>query len=75
MKKQTVYWVPKPGALTVLAMLFMAASAVLRVIWAAGEEGLPSSVFWFQVVLPLAANVVFMLTLLESHRDLSLIHI
>ena len=69
MKKQTVYWVPKPGALTVLAMLFMAASAVLRVIWAAGEEGLPSSVFWFQVVLPLVANISFIIIVLRDGRE------
>ena len=36
MKKKTVYWVPKIGALTILAALFMAASAVLRLIWAGG---------------------------------------
>ena len=69
MRKKTVYWVPKLGALALLSMLFMACSALVRVVWACGEPALSRAVFWFQVVLPLAANVVFVLTLLESHRD------
>ena len=49
MKKKSVYWLEKLGILAALSMLFMAASAVLRIVWAAGEE-LPAPVFWFQVV-------------------------
>ena len=49
-------------------MIFMAASAVLRIVWAAGEA-LSSAVFWLQVVLPLAANVSFIVILLRDSRD------
>ena len=68
MKKKSVYWLPKLGILAALSMLFMAASAVLRIVWAAGEE-LPAPVFWFQVVLPLAANVSFLVIVLRDSRD------
>ena len=44
MKKKSVYWLEKLGVLAGLSMLFMAASAVLRIVWAAGEE-LSASVF------------------------------
>lgn len=69
MREKTVYWVPKLGTLALLSILFMVCSAVVRVVWACGEPALSQAVFWFQVVLPLAANLVFVLTLLESHRD------
>ncbi|MCF2664591.1 prepilin peptidase [Oscillibacter valericigenes] len=69
MKKKTVYWVPKIGVLTVLAALFMAASAVLRLIWAGGETGVTRGLFWFQIVLPLLANVSFEIILFRDGRD------
>ena len=68
MKKKCVYWLPKLGVLAALSMIFMAASAVLRIVWAAGEA-LSSAVFWLQVVLPLAANVSFIVILLRDSRD------
>ena len=69
MRKETVYWVPKIGALAVLAALFMAASGVLRVIWACGESMVPGGVFWFQIVLPLLVNVSFLMILFRDGRD------
>ena len=69
MKKKTVYWVPKIGALAILAALFMAASAVLRLIWAGGEAGITRGLFWFQIVLPLLANVSFVIILFRDGRD------
>jgi len=69
MKKKTVYWLPKLGILAVLSMLFMAASAVVRIVWACGEDALSRSVFWFQVVLPLLANVSFIPILLRDGKE------
>ena len=68
MKKKSVYCLPKLGLLAGLSIMFMAASAVLRIVWAAGEE-LPASVFWLQVALPLAANAGFILIVLRDSRD------
>ena len=69
MRRKTIYWVPKLGVLALLSIIWMVCSGVIRVVWACGEPELSRSVFWFQIVLPLMANVIFVLTVLESHRD------
>ena len=69
MKKKTVYWLPKLGTLAVLSMLFMLASAVVRIVWVCGEEQLSRSVFWFQVVLPLMANFAFIPIVLRDGKE------
>lgn len=69
MKKKTVYWLPKLGVLAVLSMLFMLASAVVRIVWACGEDQLSRAVFWFQVILPLLANFAFIPIVLRDGRE------
>ena len=69
MKKKTVYWLPRVNALVLLSALFMAASGVIRIVWACGERPLPGAVFWPQVVLPLAANLSFVAILFRDGRD------
>lgn len=69
MKKTTVYWIPKIGALAIFSMLFMVCSAVARIVWAAGEEAIPRSTLWFQILLPLLANVTFVAILLRDGRE------
>lgn len=69
MKKKTVYWLPKLGILAVLSMMFMLASAIVRIAWACGEEQLSRPVFWFQVVLPLVANFSFLPIVLRDGKD------
>ena len=68
MEKRWVYWLPKLGGLAALSMALMAASGVIRVVWAAGET-LPPFTFWTQVVLPLAANVSFLVIVARDGRD------
>ena len=69
MKNRTVYWLPKLGILAILSMLFMLASAGVRIVWACGEEQLPRAVFWLQVVLPVVANLLFIPILLRDSKD------
>ena len=69
MKTKTVYWLPRVNALAVLSALFMAASGVVRIVWACGEQGLSAAVFWLQVALPLLANVTFLAILFRDGRD------
>jgi len=69
MKKRTVYWLPKLGVAAILSMAFMLVSAVVRIVWACGEEELSRSVFWFQVILPLLANVVFIPIVLRDGKE------
>ena len=69
MKKKTVYWVPKIGILAILSALFMACSAAARLIWTAGEAELPRSILWFQVYLPLLANVAFIVILFRDGKE------
>lgn len=68
MKKRSVYYLPRLGVLGVLAMVFMALSGIVRIIWAAGED-LDGVTFWFQVVLPLISNVSFLAIVARDRRD------
>ena len=63
MKKRVVYAVPGGGLtmLAALSVLLMLGSAVIRIVWAAGEQGMSSGFFWMQIVLPVAACVLFIL--------------
>ena len=69
MKKRTVYWVPKLGILAVLSMVFMLASAIIRIAWVCGESALPADFVWTQVVLPIVANFSFVVILLRDGKD------
>ena len=69
MRRKTIYWVAGNSPLVILSVLFMVCSAVVRIVWACGEEAVSPLTLWFQILLPIAANVIFVLTLLESGRD------
>lgn len=69
MREKTVYWVARNHPLVILSVLFMVCSAVVRIVWACGEVAVSRPALWFQILLPIAANLVFVLTLLESGRD------
>ena len=71
MKKRVVYAVPGGGLtmLAALSVLLMLGSAVIRIVWAAGEQGMSSAFFWMQIVLPVAACVLFILMVLADRKD------
>ena len=69
MKQRTAYWIPTINVLVILAVLCMLGSAVVRIVFYAGERFIPGSILAFQILLPLAANVLFALLLLTSGRD------
>ena len=71
MKKRVVYAVPGGGLtmLAALSVLLMLGSAVIRIVWAAGEQGMSSGFFWMQIVLPVAACVLFILMVLADRKD------
>ena len=69
MKQRTAYWIPTINVLVILAALCMLGSAVVRIVFYAGERFIPGSILAFQILLPLAANVLFALLLLTSGRD------
>ena len=69
MKNRSVYWLPRLGVLAILSALFMLASGVVRLVWAVGAAEVSRSLFWFQMALPLLANVTFIIILLRDGRD------
>ena len=69
MKNRSVYWLPRLGVLAILSALFMLASGAVRLVWAVGVESAPRNLFWFQMVLPLLANITFIIILLRDGRD------
>ena len=69
MKKKTVYWVPRVNALVILSALCMVCSAVVRTVWAHGETAISRPMFWLQILLPIAANLLFALTALTDCRE------
>ena len=64
-----MYWIPKMGILVVLSLVFMLASAVIRIAWVCGEDALPAAFVWTQVVLPLVANLSFVAIVLRDGKD------
>ena len=69
MKKKTCYFLPRVGPMALSAVLLMAASAVLRIVWSCGEAALPDGFFWIQIVLPLLANLTFVIIVFRDGRD------
>ena len=67
--KKTVYWIPKINGLVILSALCMVCSAVVRIIWACGETAISRPVLWFQIFLPLAANLLFVLMVFTDSQD------
>ena len=68
MKKRIVYWVPKLNIVVILSMVFMLASAVLRLVWLCGDD-VSGWLFWSQGALPLLANLTFLTIVLRDSRD------
>ena len=69
MKKTTIYYLPGINALAVLSALCMVCSAVARIAWAWGEADFSRPVLWLQILLPLTANVSFVLMLFRDGTD------
>ena len=69
MKNRSVYWLPRFGVMAILAALLMLASGAVRLVWACGVDAPSRSLFWLQMVLPLLANVSFIIILLRDGRD------
>ena len=69
MKQRTAYWIPTINVLVILAALCMLGSAVVRIVFYAGERFIPGSILAFQILLPLAATVLIALLLLTRGRD------
>lgn len=70
MKQQrTVYYIPGINGLVLASALLMVGSAVVRIVWACGEAAISRPTLWLQILLPIAANVAFALTLLLDGRD------
>ncbi|WP_300639603.1 hypothetical protein [uncultured Oscillibacter sp.] len=69
MKQRTVYWLPSLRGMVLLSALLMTASGGIRAAWAIGEAELTVSVFLFQVLLPLWANVCFVWILFLDGRE------
>lgn len=69
MKKRTIYWIPKINALVILSALCMVCSAVVRIVWACGEDAVSRPTLWFQIFLPIAANLLFVLMAFTDSRD------
>ena len=69
MKKRTVYWIPKINALVILSALCMVCSAVVRIVWACGETAISRPTLWLQILLPLAANLLFVLMAFTDAQD------
>ena len=69
MRKKSVYYLPGMTPLAVCSALFMVCSAVVRIVWACGETSLSRSFLCLQILLPLAANVSFVLILLRDGKE------
>ena len=69
MKKRTVYWIPKINVLVILSALCMICSAVVRIVWACGENAISRPTLCFQILLPIAANLLFVLMVFTDSRD------
>ena len=69
MKQRTVYWLPSIRGMVLLSALLMTCSGLIRAAWAMGEPELSVSIFLFQVLLPLWANLCFVWILFLDGRE------
>jgi len=69
MKNRSVYWLPRLNVPVILSALLMLASGVVRLVWACGVENASRGLFWIQMVLPLLANVTFIIILFRDGKD------
>lgn len=68
MEKRVSYYVSRKNLLVWLSALVMTASAVLRIAYSCGK-GADASTMWFQIVLPVAACLIYVLIILLSGRE------
>ncbi len=68
MKRKVSYFVSRKNVFTWLAALVLAASAVLRIAISC-EKGADAATVWFQIVLPVAACLIYVLILLCSSEE------
>ena len=68
MEKRVSYYVSRKNFLVWLSALVMTASAVLRIAYSCGK-GADASTVWFQIVLPAAACLTFVLLILLGGQE------
>ncbi len=68
MEKRVSYYVSRKSVLVWLSALVMTASAALRIAYSCGK-GADASTMWFQIVLPAAACLIYVLILLLSGQE------
>ena len=68
MEKRVSYYVSRKSFLVWLSALVMTASAALRIAYSCGK-GADASTMWFQIVLPAAACLIYVLILLLSGQE------
>ena len=68
MEKRVSYYVSRKSLLVWLSAWIMTASAVLRIAYSCGK-GADASTVWFQIVLPVAACLIFVLIVLLSGQE------
>ena len=68
MEKRVSYFVSRKSPLVWLSALVMTASAVLRIAYSCGK-GADAATLWFQIVLPVAACLIFVLMILLGGQE------
>ena len=68
MEKRVSYYVSRKSLLVWLSALVMMASAVLRIAYSCGK-GADAATVWFQIVLPVAACLIFVLMILLGGQE------
>ena len=68
MEKRVSYYVSRKSFLVWLSALVMTASAALRIAYSCGK-GADASTVWFQIVLPVAACLIFVLMILLGGEE------
>ena len=69
MEKREFYFVSRKNAWTWISAALMLCSAVARIVPFCGKGAVDSTVMWFQILLPTAASILFILMILISgHR-------
>ena len=64
MEKREFYYVSRKNAMTWISAVLMLCSAVARIVLFCGKGAVPSTVMWFQILLPVAASILFILLIL-----------
>ena len=68
MKNRISYYVSRKNVLVWLAALVMVCSAIARIAYFCGK-GADAATVWFQIVLPVAASLIYVLILLCSGEE------